>query len=102
MKDVKSYVIGFLTCACLFLIMGQTKSWEDIYAKVSKDRLLEGNWEIKATKSGNKSLHFLYDKTGGRVFQYYDWVSEKDKGLEAFIEIPVLTKDEAKKKFTLD
>ena len=24
MKDIKSYVIGFLTCACLFLIMGQT------------------------------------------------------------------------------
>ena len=22
MKDIKSYVIGFLTCACLFLIMG--------------------------------------------------------------------------------
>ena len=34
MKDIKSYVIGFLTCACLFLIMGQTKSdkwieWDD-------------------------------------------------------------------------
>ena len=26
MKDIKSYVIGFLTCACLFLIMGQTDS----------------------------------------------------------------------------
>ena len=26
MKDIKSYVIGFLTCACLFLIMGQTNS----------------------------------------------------------------------------
>jgi len=26
MKDIKSYVIGFLTCACLFLIMGQTRS----------------------------------------------------------------------------
>ena len=25
MKDIKSYVIGFLTCACLFLIMGQTR-----------------------------------------------------------------------------
>ena len=23
MKDIKSYVIGFLTCACLFLVMGQ-------------------------------------------------------------------------------
>ena len=30
MKDIKSYVIGFLTCACLFLIMGQTKSENDV------------------------------------------------------------------------
>ena len=26
MKDIKTFVIGFLTCACLFLIMGQTKA----------------------------------------------------------------------------
>ena len=26
MKYIKSYAIGFLTCACMFLIMGQTKS----------------------------------------------------------------------------
>ncbi len=31
MKDIKSYVIGFLTCACLFLIMGQAKSDNDDY-----------------------------------------------------------------------
>ena len=24
MKDIKTFLIGFLTCACLFLIMGQT------------------------------------------------------------------------------
>ena len=26
MKDIKTFLIGFLSCACLFLIMGQTKS----------------------------------------------------------------------------
>ena len=25
MKDIKTFLIGFLTCACLLLIMGQTK-----------------------------------------------------------------------------
>ena len=25
MKDIKTFVIGFLTCACMFLIMGQTE-----------------------------------------------------------------------------
>ena len=31
MKDIKSYVIGFLTCVCLFLIMGQTKETQSKY-----------------------------------------------------------------------
>ena len=26
MKDIKTFLIGFLTCACLFLVMGQTMS----------------------------------------------------------------------------
>ena len=30
MKDIKTFVIGFLSCACLFLIMGQTMSDEQI------------------------------------------------------------------------
>ena len=25
MKDIKTFLIGFLTCCCMFLIMGQTK-----------------------------------------------------------------------------
>ena len=24
MKDIKTFIIGFLTCACMFLIMGQS------------------------------------------------------------------------------
>ena len=31
MKDIQSYVIGFLSCASLFLIMGQTKTENDDY-----------------------------------------------------------------------
>ena len=38
MKDIKSYMIGFLTCTCIFLIMGQTRNsgegkFETIYSK---------------------------------------------------------------------
>ena len=29
MKDIKTFIIGFLTCACMFLIMGQTKQEAD-------------------------------------------------------------------------
>ena len=54
MKDIKSYIIGFLTCACLFLIMGQTKSDSQI-----------GRYQ---TISGNKYEYFyLLDTETGAV-----------------------------------
>ena len=31
MKDIKTFIIGFLTCACMFLIMGQTKETQSKY-----------------------------------------------------------------------
>jgi len=45
MKDIKSYVIGFLTCACLFLIMGQTDS---------KTRTFDSIWV--------QEIHLMSDK----------------------------------------
>ena len=30
MKDIKTFLIGFLTCACMFLIMGQTNTESQI------------------------------------------------------------------------
>ena len=42
MKDIKSYVIGFLTCACLFLIMGQTKS----DSQIGKYQAFKGRYMI--------------------------------------------------------
>ena len=44
MKDIKSYVIGFLTCACLFLIMGQTSdkgNYEFDSLKINKAIMLQ-------------------------------------------------------------
>ena len=29
MKDIKTFIIGFLTCACIFLIMGQMPTMGD-------------------------------------------------------------------------
>ena len=41
MKDIKTFLIGFLMCACMFLIMGQTDSnqshWQ--YAYNDSDKL---------------------------------------------------------------
>ena len=29
MKDIKTFIIGFLTCVCMFLIMGQMPTMDD-------------------------------------------------------------------------
>mgnify|MGYP001290908327 CR=1 FL=1 len=54
MKDIKSYVIGFLTCACLFLIMGQTKGEKpkhyDTYLEVEKGNVTIEGEEIASGK----------------------------------------------------
>ena len=49
MKDIKSYVIGFLTCACLFLIMGQTENnvMKDIKTFITEN----GRYQIATSSS---------------------------------------------------
>ena len=37
MKDIKSYVIGFLSCACLFLIMGHSDNAEEFHTHNADD-----------------------------------------------------------------
>jgi len=56
MKDIKSYVIGFLTCACLFLIMGQTKSDSQI-----------GRYQVVSHSKGVNVGLFLVDTRNGET-----------------------------------
>ena len=41
--DIKSMLIGTLTCACLFLIMGQTKGSEILDNKAGRYQAIAGN-----------------------------------------------------------
>ena len=63
MKDIQSYVIGFLTCACLFLIMGQADGEKskhyDTYLEVEK-----GNVTIEASEHGR------YQAISGEKYEY--------------------------------
>jgi len=73
MKDIKSYVIGFLTCACLFLIMGQTGSekdadWEDIFSGKYKAGL-PGKYSITMSDDGTKV--FLLANNSGQAYRYH-------------------------------
>ena len=56
MKDIKSYVIGFLTCACLFLIMGQNvpPHLQSILDEEKKEGLEGRIAELEAKLNGEK------------------------------------------------
>ena len=55
MKDIKSYIIGFLTCLCMVLITGQTKAGNH-----------NGRYQVI---SANKYEHFyLLDTRTGAIY----------------------------------
>jgi len=58
MKDIKSYVIGFLTCACLFLIMGQNvpPHLRGILDEEKKEGLEGRIAELEAILSGGTAI----------------------------------------------
>ena len=62
MKDIKSYVIGFLTCACLFLIMGQTKSDSQI-----------GRYQI----TGDKTTYLMMIDTSTGALSHWQPLTKK-------------------------
>ena len=77
MKDIKSYVIGFLTCTCMFLIMGQTdgekEDWyvEDIAEmemNVSGGTIKIGNEYGRYQGFADNNDLYLVDTTTGQLF----------------------------------
>ena len=71
MKDVKSYLIGFLTCACMFLIMGQGKGHK-------QDRS-QGKFQGSAV---SENLLFLFNTHSGETWKSsnsQEWEKVVDK-----------------------
>ena len=68
MKDIKTFLIGFLTCACLFLIMGQTSNKEKMDWNV-EDIEMEMNVSDGIIKIGNE--YGRYQAISGDKFEYF-------------------------------
>ena len=59
MKDIKTFIIGFLTCACMFLIMGHAdKTFTEVQTK-SESQI--GRYQMSA---GNNYLWMIEQETG--------------------------------------
>ena len=93
MKDIKSYVIGFLSCFCLFLIMGQTDGEEMMQWNVDGKVVVEdveGDLVIEASENGryqgfaDKGKLYLVDTTTGQLF--YEKKEKKEKRWQQIIK----------------
>ena len=79
MKDIKTFVIGFLTCTCLFLIMGQTENEEYEMEKIEWN-VTDGKVIIETNEhgryqaiSGDKYEYFyLLDTETGAVYNHVE------------------------------
>ena len=71
MKDIKTFLIGFLTCICMFLIMGQTKANnedKEIVMNVSDGTIRIGNEYGRYQGFANDKFKYMIDTTTGELF----------------------------------
>ena len=86
MKDIKTFLIGFLTCTCMFLIMGQTKAkpMDDIKT------MLTQNGRYQAFGGGTLNTEYMIDTRTGELFKFslknhwQNWCANEDNCFEKF------------------
>ena len=82
MKDIKTFIIGFLTCACMFLIMGQTignkeiEQMKDMTNQMRETGLMPEFGRYQAI-AGNKFEYFYLLDTG--TGEVYTQIENPDK-----------------------
>ena len=86
MKDIKTFLIGFLTCTCMFLIMGQTMSQEQIEQMKNMTNQMKNAGlmpELTGKYQGfsNKGVVYLVDTTTGELYH----AKKKKKGQKGMI-----------------
>ena len=92
MKDIKTFLIGFLTCACLFLIMGQTKNTSTgkvlVDGEETTEWIVNGKVIVEASDNGryqayysNSSQHWLLDTVTGAIYNSQPHHSQKKGSL---------------------
>ena len=80
MKDIKTFLIGFLTCACMFLIMVQTANKEKMEWNVDGQVIVESNENGRYQAiAGNKFEYFYLLDTGTGVV--YTQIENPDKNI---------------------
>ena len=74
MKDIKTFLIGFLTCVCMFLIMGQTMSdkeveqMKDMENQMRDAGLISEIGRYQAISANKYESFYLLDTGTGAVY----------------------------------
>ena len=74
MKDIKIFIIGFLTCACFFLIMGQTigneeiEEMKDMANQIREAGLLPKIGRYQAISANKYESFYLLDTGTGSIY----------------------------------
>ena len=69
MKNIKTFIIGFLSCACLFLIVGATD--------YDREESQIGRYQITALSYDDRRNVFAIDTENGQLYRFdvggYKW-----------------------------
>ena len=84
MKDIKTFVIGFLTCTCLFLIMGQTENEEYEMEKIEWN-VTDGKVIIETNEHGR------YQAISGDKYEYFYLLDTETGAVYNHVENPANT-----------
>ena len=68
MKDFKSFIIGFLSCACVFLLMGQTYGDKHL-VKTTKEKANYVQFDVEVDANG-KHIYYLFDVFDNSLVEY--------------------------------
>ena len=76
MKDIKSFIIGFLCCACMFLFMGANKKLIPHF----KDNAMNGRYQLLEFEFVDKVMGFvIFDTQIGKSVAWWTNTTNENK-----------------------
>ena len=72
MKDIKSYIIGFLSAVCLFLFMGQTSnnSWQKSFEVEDGLNVGRYQWDFEIDPEDLTHKYYIFDTFIGEPIEF--------------------------------
>ena len=72
MKDIKSFLIGFLSCTCIFLFMGQTtdNTWNKSFNVENELNVGKYQWDFEIDPVDLSHKYYIFDTFKGVPIEF--------------------------------